>query len=247
MAVMRPTWRRRLDPFLAALLVATFLTPAVAERRRRPAEGYLEIVSSNGGADVFVGGERVGAVPLPERLTLPVGEHSVKVSKRGYTQHLEVVRISRRKTTVVSADLLAISGVLRVVASVEGARVFVDGDYLGMTPIEQDVDPGEHALRVTARGYYDHERAVEVVAGEATEVGVELERLPPDEDPTVVEPPRARRWYEQWWVWTAVGAVVVAVAVAVPLAVGSSSDICAREAGWPSCDDTYLFDFSTGR
>lgn len=237
------TLRRRIvDPLLVVLLVSTVLTPALAERR--PREGFLEIVSSTTGAEVFIDGERIGEVPIEAPVPLPPGEHSVKVSKRGFTQHLEVVAIKMRKTTVLEADLLALSGVLRVESDVDGARVFIDDDYVGDTPIDREVEPGSRVLKLELLGYHDYERTVEVVAGEETEVEVELERLPPEEDPTIVEPAGPRPLHEQWWFWTAIGVVVVGVAVAVPLAVlGSNGDYCNQRAGWGSCDDAILVDF----
>jgi hypothetical protein len=237
--------RKVVDPLLAILLVIVFLTPARAERARHA--GWVEIVSSTIGAEVFVDGEQVGQVPLPDRLALPVGEHSVKVSKRGFTQHLEVIGIKRGMTTVVAVDLLALSGVLRVEVDQPGARVFVDGDYVGEAPLVYDVDPGSREITVSAGGYRDLVRTVEVVAGEEVRVAAELERLPPEQDPTRAPPPPPRRWYEQWWVWTTVGAVVVAVAVAVPLGIiaAQDADMCRREADWPDgCSGALVFDFT---
>jgi hypothetical protein len=239
---MRHTRRHILDPLIIGLLIGSLTAPALGETRRpvRGATGFLEVVSLILDAEVYVDGEQVGVIPLDEPIQLSVGEHRVKVSKRGFTQHLEVVRIKRRQTVTVEADLLALSGVLRVEASTPEARVFLDDDYVGDAPIEYEADPGEHVVRVSELGYHDFTETVEVIAGEEVSVTATLERLPPEEDPTIAEPPRERRWFEQWWVWTIVGAVVVATAVAVPVALTQQGDVCEDVAGWPACDDTRI-------
>ncbi len=224
---MRRLRRQLIDPLIIGLLIGSLAVPASAERRRRTrATGFLEVMSLTVGAEVFVDGERVGEIPLEEPVELPVGEHRVKVSKRGFTQHLEVISVRRRKTVTVEADLLALSGILRVEASTGEARVFLDDNYIGDTPLEYETEPGERIVRVSQLGYHDYEETVEIVAGEEVTVQAELERLPPEEDPTFVEPPPERRWYEQWWVWTIVGVVVVAAGVTIPVVISQQGDQC---------------------
>jgi hypothetical protein len=158
------------------------------------------------------------------------------------------VAVKLRKTVTVEADLLALSGVLKVGANVDKARVFVDGEYIGDAPIEQEVDPGTKHVKVRLLGYYDFEASLDVVAGEEYAVNAELERLPPEEDPTIAEAPRQRRWYEQWWVWTIVGAVVVSAAVAIPVAITQQPDYCRH--AWPdvdSCDDEKVMTVIAGQ
>jgi hypothetical protein len=218
---------RMILPPLVALLLAVLVAPLAMAEQGRGRFGWIEIVSGTTGADVQIDGTSVGQVPLPEKIQVPVGEHSVRVAKRGFTQLDETVAVKLRKTVTVEADLLALSGVLKVSANVEKARVFVDGEYIGDVPVEQEVDPGTKLVKVRLLGYYDFEASLDVVAGEEYEVNAELERLPPEEDPTIAEAPRRRRWYEQWWVWTIVGAVVVSAAVAIPVAITQQSDHCA--------------------
>lgn len=46
------------------------------------------------------------------------------------------------------------TNVLRVTADVDGASVFLDRRYVGMTPLDvADLDPGTHRLNVSAEGY----------------------------------------------------------------------------------------------
>jgi hypothetical protein len=230
-------------PALVGLLVAVLVSPlAMAEQRRGGRTGWIEIISTTMGAEVSVDGEVVGVVPIPEKIAVPVGEHSVRVAKRGFTQHDQTVAVKLHKTATIEADLLALAGVLKVGANVEKARVFVDGEYIGDVPVEQEVEPGTKAIKVRLLGYYDFEASLDVVAGEEYEVAAELERLPPSEDPTIVEPAAPRPWWQTWWFWTIIGATVVTaatVAIAVPLAA-ANDDQCTKF--WPveDCQDNSI-------
>ena len=51
---------------------------------------------------------------------------------------------------------------LKIVSNVPGAQVFVDGRAVGRTPMEVRVPLGRHTVRVTAAGYDDFERTMDV-------------------------------------------------------------------------------------
>jgi hypothetical protein len=51
---------------------------------------------------------------------------------------------------------------LKIVSNVRGAQVFVDGRSVGRAPTEVRVPLGRHTVRVTAAGYDDFERAIDV-------------------------------------------------------------------------------------
>jgi hypothetical protein len=65
---------------------------------------------------------------------------------------------------------------LKVTSTPAGATVEVDGKVVGLTPIEVDIDPGAHEIRVALAGYAPATRSVAPVAGSTQEVTVELER-----------------------------------------------------------------------
>src|SRR5262249_52559719 len=90
------------------------------------ASGELEVRSHTDGAEVYVDGKPAGRVPLDKPLTLSGGQHTLKVTKRGYADFLDVVTVRPHKRQSVDVDLLPVVGVLRLYATVPGARVFVD-------------------------------------------------------------------------------------------------------------------------
>lgn len=223
---------RKLVLLLMALVVVSWSIDADGRRRRRrrrrrARHGYLAISSSTTGAKVFIDGALIGRVPLDRKIKLRAGKHTVKIVKRGFTQYLDVVRIRRRRTQKVDIDLLPVSAALVVKASVKNARVFVDGKFVGLTPVDTDIQPGKHSLRVQRAGFHDLIKPIEAIAGQTVKVVARLEEMAVGTTPYRPAPPPPPKWYEKWYVWAgAAGALVaVAVGIIVPVALSAGSDV----------------------
>ena len=129
-----------------------------------PTTGTLEIRSDVSGADVFLNGKRVGTTPYKASDLTP-GKYSVKVEKAGYTAFEKRVDLGS-KQQVVRAKLVAALATLRVEANVAGAKVVLDGEERGKTPLElSNVSPGRHELAVSADGYETRTETLEVESG----------------------------------------------------------------------------------
>jgi PEGA domain len=113
---------------------------------------------------------------------------------------------------------------LLVTVNVDGATVRIDDEVIGTTPVAAvRLTPGRHVIMVTADGYSGTRRELELDPGERERLDLTLlvaEVVAMDEviaaDGTVIT---SRPWYEEWWVWTIVGGVVV-VGVGVGVGVG---------------------------
>jgi hypothetical protein len=92
----------------------------------------------------------------------------------------------------------SVGSVKVVVSTTRGAQVSVDGKAVGEAPLEDDVylDPGKHTISVTAKGYKDASKSVDVVKGVASTVKLELVLLPPEvvvkNGPPPPPPPRSK-------------------------------------------------------
>ena len=87
-------------------------------------------------------------------------------------------------------------GRLAVTASQNAAEVFVDQEPVGKAPLPIDaLGAGRHEVRVSQNGYFDWHGDVYVDQAETTSVWAQLKDRP-------------QQWYQKWWVWTIVGAVV---------------------------------------
>lgn len=138
--------------------------PEPATTRDAPTTGILEIRSDVAGADVLLNGKRVGTTPY-KASDLTRGKYSVKVEKAGYTSFEKRVDLGS-KPQVVRAKLVAALATLRVEANVTGAKVLLDGEDRGTTPLElSNVSPGRHVLSVGADGYETKTETLEVESG----------------------------------------------------------------------------------
>ena len=207
---------------LAVLALHGLGGPATVAAQRRARTGSLRISGEHPGAEVFVDAELVGTLPL-EPLALPVGEHSLRVSRPGFTEFTDVVFIAARRETVIEVDLMPVSMALTVETTPSGAQVFVDGRFSGAAPVEIDLLEGEHSLRVVATGYEDALRTVQARAGAAETERIELVALPEEVQLAAIgaEPPT---WYERPWTWIAVGGAALVVAAVVVILVAVTAD-----------------------
>jgi len=205
---------------LAWLVVLVFGVPAVAAAAPRGAAnvGTLALSSQTEGAEVFIDGKAVGKIPLAAPISLKPGKYTLKMSKRGYTEYIDVFTIRARKETKLDIDLLPVAGVMRITANVQPARVFVDGKFVGETPLEAEVPAGPRVIKLTKGGYRDLTKKVDVVAGQPVNLDLTLEELPADQNPFRPPPPKPLKWYERWWVWAVIagGTTALALVVALP-------------------------------
>ncbi|MCK4716424.1 MAG: PEGA domain-containing protein [Candidatus Marinimicrobia bacterium] len=92
----------------------------------------------------------------------------------------ELAGISKPVTTVPveTAPAEIGFGVVGIVTVPTQAMVYIDGIKLGLTPFKLDeLKAGEHTLKVTKKGYIDHEQSFSVEVGRTKKLEVSLERL----------------------------------------------------------------------
>lgn len=117
---------------------------------------------------------------------------------------------------------------LLVTVNVDGATVIVDDVSVGESPIAaQRLTPGQHVVMITRAGYSGTRRTVELEPGEQERLDINLDLLDGVTTAEAASPsyssavPAATPWYEEWYVWAAVGGgllVIAAVIVGVVIA-----------------------------
>jgi len=95
---------------------------------------------------------------------------------------------------------------LTVSSDPEGAEVTVDGEFIGVTPLDRPVIGGKKIVRVSKDGYIVVEREVTVVDGVAEQLAFTLEKVP-------------SRLPKRPWGWVSLGLGVAALGTAVTFAV----------------------------
>ncbi len=100
---------------------------------------------------------------------------------------------------------------LSIVSDPDGAEVRLDGEIIGVTPMERPVIPGKGVVRVSKEGFIGIEREVEFVDGVAESLSFELEKVP-------------SRLPSRPWGWVSLGAGVAALGAATTFAVFGATE-----------------------
>ncbi len=126
---------------------------------------------------------------------------------------------------------------LLVTVNVDGARVQIDGEDIGTSPVAPvEVSDGRHEVVVIARGYASVRRPATVQPGEHARLDVTVQPLegagPAGQGPLGEEPAGNDELITQWWFWTAIGAgvaVILGVSIGIGVAVSDSNAAAAMQ------------------
>ena len=151
------------------LTASQVLNIPVTLQPQAPKTGSLLVNADVTGLAVLIDGQNRGGTPLVVD-GLTVGEHTVEIKSpgEGYQPFLETVVIKADERTTINATIRIAPdlGSLRVIASVPGAIISLDGDDIGVAPAARaGLTPGEHVVTARATGYEPVEQTVTVIAG----------------------------------------------------------------------------------
>ncbi|MGB0589881.1 MAG: PEGA domain-containing protein [Myxococcota bacterium] len=208
------------------ITIALILMPlhASAKRKRSAAPqlpATLVIYSLTEGARVEIDGKDVGSIPLDDDFAVEPGDHTIRLSKLGYSEHNDTFTAPSGGEVELEIDLIPVAGIVTISANAEGATVKVDGKIVGVTPfVDQEVKPGKVTLSIEAPGYEPFLQELQIVAGQPFPLVAKLTKLP-EADLGTGAATMAPEFYEDVWFWTTVGAVVLGgVATALALTIG---------------------------
>jgi len=150
----------------------------VSVENRRPIVRNEELVLDSGivacstepsGATVLVNGIECGVTPLD--VMIPRGGAKLTVRLDGYREIEQSVGVVPGERRSLALKLEGRPARLSIVTEPEQAKVYLDGDYQGKSPVVvADVRPGAHEIRVERVGYATSTRTVQIAnGGDATE------------------------------------------------------------------------------
>lgn len=165
--------------------------------------GTLKIECNVAGARVRVGGRPVAAGAFPASLKVDAGLREISVEADGFVAAKRSIDVPAEGSTTVALRLerLDRASTLRIISDVVGARVSIDGAFVGQVPLELTLSPGAHRVRVDKGGYESNESQVVVRRNEWRQVKIDLESGAPI--------------YARWWLWTGVGVAAAATTLAI--------------------------------
>ena len=117
-------------------------------------EGYL-MLTVEPSAQVYVNGVYRGDASPTLRLTLPVGLLSVECRKAQHETYLESIRVVPGELSQRYITLKKQQGIISL-ATTEGAEFYVDGQFIGVTPILRPIEiaAGTHTLTLKKDRFY---------------------------------------------------------------------------------------------
>ena len=154
----------RKKPALAALVVVP---------------GQMAIDSTPQGAQVQIDGRTNPTWITPFTLSgLGPGQHTVAVSKAGYSTDTRTVDVTSGGKSFVTTRLAQLVATLAVSSTPAGANIFVDGKNSSkLTPAQVPVDQGQHVVLVRKSGYIDETTSAQFTLGPTTNFAPTLRSL----------------------------------------------------------------------
>jgi serine/threonine-protein kinase len=147
-----PRPRRSLTGVVAVVATGLFVA-VLALWGLRPSATQLLVTTSPPGATVEVDG-RVADALSPLALPADAGRHVVRARLPGHGPAEQVATIERGQRMAVHLTLPQATRELQLASLPSGAEVFIDGQFLGHTPIAASVTEDDfHEFRVEKNGY----------------------------------------------------------------------------------------------
>jgi hypothetical protein len=154
--------------------------------------GGIAVASRPVGASVYLDNQYRGVTPNYGDLELTdvsVGSHTLSIRLAGYEEYRITVQVSPDATVKVQPQLTAVGnptvtvtptqmadrGAIQANSTPAGARVSIDGQFKGTTPITvTDIPAGQHTVVLSLEGYIEREQALEVRAGQTAMLNANL-------------------------------------------------------------------------
>ena len=166
-----PLLQGRKGILLVALLAAVTTLPFL---KSRPGK-VVTVAAGHGGellpnAEMVIDGTRTcsGA-----RCTFDAaaGVHEVTARAEGYLPQLQLIAVGSGEAAAMNFRLERGGSSLDISGNPEGATLVVDGRWIGRLPLQVDLSPGLHRVRVEADGFSPEERTVKLKIGETKKIG----------------------------------------------------------------------------
>jgi hypothetical protein len=139
----------------------------------------MAIDSTPQGAQVQLDGKTDPSWVTPFTLSgLNPGQHSVTVSKPGYSTDTRTVDVASGSKSFVVTHLVQLMATLSVTSTPVGANVYVDGRDTGkLTPAQVSVDKGQHVVLVRKAGFIDETTSAQFVLAQTVSFSPTLRSL----------------------------------------------------------------------
>jgi len=142
-----------------------------------PVRSSVMITSNPTRSSVVIDGDILGETPLVLH-DLPFGEYKAQVNAQGYSGKTISWSITSSRPQKVDVDLDSNTGIIEVASSPEGATILIDNKPYGVTPGREEVEEGEHLIKIFKEGYESYEQSINLARGSVKQIGANLKIKP---------------------------------------------------------------------
>ncbi len=115
--------------------------------------GILKVSPNVGGYKIFVDDVEYSS---SEPILLSYGKYKLTVTKDDYDDFTTTVTINQDVNTVdVTMKKRTKLGTIKVTASPDGTRIYIDGSYVGTAPVDYKVEVGSHTVSAKLENYIE--------------------------------------------------------------------------------------------
>jgi hypothetical protein len=141
--------------------------------------GQMVIDSTPQGAQVQLDGKTDPSWVTPFTLSgVDAGQHTIVVSKAGYSSETRTVAVASGAKSSVVSHLAQLMATLSVTSAPAGANVYIDGHDTGkLTPAQVSVDKGPHVVLVRKAGFIDETLSAQFVLAQTVSFSPTLREL----------------------------------------------------------------------
>ena len=125
-------------------------------------KGFIYIASTPEGAEILLNGQATGQ-KTPATMEVAAGSHIVETHLQGYEDASKSVKVSTKKVSRVSLQLVRGSATLTILTEPPMAKVYLDGELKGDSPLTiEDISAGKHTLELRKDGYVVHTEIIDL-------------------------------------------------------------------------------------
>ncbi|MBM4142118.1 MAG: PEGA domain-containing protein [Lentisphaerae bacterium] len=144
-------------------------TPARVFAELASDSAKLQVDSDPPGAEVSLNGIRLGRTTPCVIDRIPAGESTLALALPGYKPYSQTMKLAPGSFEKLSALLDPMPAKLTVVTIPEAARVYVENQFRGESPVTlEDLTPGDYRVRADKPGYDPLARTIALERGQTT-------------------------------------------------------------------------------
>ena len=152
-------------------------TPLKQEVALLSDSGTITLTSDPIGAEVLINGIPRGHTPCRVD-RIPGGTVTLAVQAAGFITHTREIALAAGEVQSADIQLKPQPGTIRVVSIPEGARVYIDDDYKGVTPFDlANAEPKTYRVRVDMAGHDPAARDVVLEKGSSVTEEFRLDKI----------------------------------------------------------------------